>query len=221
MIAYNFISPMIPALQVEDNIAKATALLDDLNVTQLPVVDGGKFKGFITSDMLFDDLFNHTRVGEYLLDPNKCVVQANQHFYEVVKAFTDCNQSMLAVLDESEEYVGAIGTQNLLHAFAQTTAVQSPGSIIEISLKQIDYSLAEITRLIEADGVKIIGCFLQNDASDPNLIRVTLKLDRKDASRIVATLERFNYQVISLFQEASVASYEKERLDALLRYLDI
>ncbi|MEQ9441674.1 MAG: CBS domain-containing protein [Cyclobacteriaceae bacterium] len=221
MIAYNFITPLIPALKVEDNIAKATALLDDLSVIQLPVVDDRLFKGFITSDMLFENLFDYTSVGEYQLDPSKCVVQPNQHFYEVVNAFAECDQSMLAVVDEKNEYLGVIGSQDILRAFAQTTAVQSPGSVIEISLKLIDYSLAEITRLIEADGVKVIGCFLQNHASDPNLIQVTLKLDKKDASRIVATLERFNYQVVSLFQEESVASYEKERLDALLRYLDI
>lgn len=221
MIAYNFISPLIPALKAEDNIAKATSLLDDLSVMQLPVVDDGQFKGFINSDMLFDDLFDHNSIGEYQLDPTKCVVHANQHFYEVVKAFSECDQSMLAVLDEKNEFLGAIVAQDLLRAFAQTTAVQSPGSVIEISLKMIDYSLAEITRLIEADGVKVMGCYLRNSATDPTLIQVTLKLDRKDASRIVATLERFNYQVVSLFQEETVASYEKERLDALLRYLDI
>lgn len=221
MIALNFINPLIPSLKSGDNIAKATALLDDLNLDQLPVVEGDKFKGFITSDMLFDDLFDHTNIGEYQLDPTKCVVQSNQHFYEVVKAFADCDQAMLAVIDENQEYAGAFGATDLLKRFAQTTAVQSPGSIIEISVKQIDYSLAEITRLIEADGVKIMGCFLQNDENDPSLIQVTLKLDRKDASRAVATLERFSYKVVSLFQEAAVASYEKERLDALMRYLDI
>lgn len=221
MIAQNLVNTLIPALNAEDDIAKATALLDDLSASQLPVVDDSQYKGMITSDMLFDDLFDHDNVGGYQLDPTKCAVQESQHFYDVIKAFSQCNQSILAVVNEKNEYVGAIGSQDLIQAFAQTTAVQSPGSVVVISVKQIDYSLSEITRLIEADGVKVMGCFLQNDASDPSFIRVTLKLDRNDASRTVATLERFNYQVTSLFQEASVASYEKERLDALLRYLDI
>ncbi len=221
MNALNFVNSLIPVLKPEDNIAKATALLDDLNLDQLPVVYQGQFHGFISSDMLFDDLFDHSSVGEYALDPNKGVVYANQHFYEVVKAFSDSDSTLLAIVDENQEYLGAFQARDLLKAFAQTTAVQASGSVIEISSKLIDYSLAEITRLIEADGVKVLGCFLQNDLEDPNIIRVTLKLDRKDASRTVATLERFSYKVVSLFQEASVASYEKERLDALLRYLDI
>ncbi|WKN44562.1 cbs domain containing protein [Tunicatimonas pelagia] len=221
MNTFNFVNPLIPILKPEDNIAKATALLDDQVLNQLPVVHEGQFQGFITSDMLFDDLFDHSTVGEYQLNPNQCIVYSNQHFYEVVKAFSDCDFNMLALVDENQEYLGAFDAQDLLNAFSKTTAVQSPGSIIEISIKQIDYSLAEITRLIESDGVKIMGCFLQSDAIDSNLIRLTLKLDRKDASRTVATLERFSYNVVSLFQEASVASYDKERLDALLRYLDI
>ncbi|MEM9830015.1 MAG: cbs domain containing protein [Bacteroidota bacterium] len=221
MNALTFANPLIPALKLEDNIAKATALLDDLNLDQLPVVDQGRFQGFISSDMLFDDLFDHSSVGEYHLDANQCTVYANQHFYELVKAFYDCDSTSLAIVDENQEYLGAFHARDLLKGFAQITAVQSSGSVVEISSKLIDYSLAEITRLIEADGVKILGCFLQSDLDDPSRIRVTLKLDRKDASRTVATLERFSYKVVSLFQEASVASYEKERLDALLRYLDI
>ena len=221
MNAFNFVNPLIPILKPEDDIAKATALLDDQAVNQLPVVHEEQFQGFITSDMLFDDVFDHSTVGEYQLNPDKCIVYSNQHFYEVVKAFSDCELSMLALIDENQEYLGAFDAQDLLKAFSKTTAVQSLGSIIEISVKQIDYSLSEITRLIESDGVKIIGCFLQNDDNDSNFIRLTLKLDRKDATRTVATLERFSYNVVSLFQEASVASYDKERLDALLRYLDI
>ncbi len=221
MNAFNFVNPLIPVLKPDDNIAKATALLDDQALNQLPVVREGQFQGFITSDMLFDDLFDHSTVGKYHLNPDKCVVYSNQHFYEVVKAFSDCDLSMLALVDENHEYLGAFDAQDLLRAFSETTAVQSPGSIIEISIEQIDYSLAEITRLIESDGVKIIGCFMQNDIADSNFIKLTLKLDRKDATRTVATLERFSYNVVSLFQEASIASYDKERLDALLRYLDI
>jgi hypothetical protein len=42
-----------------------------------------------------------------------------------------------------------------------------------------------------------------------------------DLSRIVATLERFGYKVIGRYQEAKPVENEKERIDMLLRYLDI
>ena len=42
-----------------------------------------------------------------------------------------------------------------------------------------------------------------------------------DMSRIVATLERFNYKVIGRYQETKPVENERERIDMLLRYLDI
>ena len=221
MIARELINSLIPALRARDDIAKATSLMDDLIVAQLPVVDDNSFKGFITNDMLFDDLLNHTTVGQYQLKGIDCFVRQDQHFYEIVKVLSDSDQSIVAVIDEQDTYLGAVDATALMQAFAQTTAVQSPGGIIELLVNQIDYSLSEITRLIEADGVKIIGCFLRNDAHDPTKIRVALKLDKKSITRTVATLERFNYHVQALFQEELIDSYEKERLDALLKYLDM
>ena len=221
MIARELINPLIPVLRAHDNIAKATALMDDLMVPQLPVVSDDTFKGFITNDMLFDDLLNHATVGQYQLKGMECSVRQDQHFYEVAKVLSDCDQTMVCVVDDQGLFVGVIDSSTLLAAFAQTTAVQSPGGVIELVINQIDYSLTEITRLIEADGVKVLGCFLRNEASDSTKIRVTLKLDRKNITRTVATLERFNYHVQALFQEELIDSYEKERLDALLKYLDM
>ena len=221
MIARELINPLIPVLRARDDIAKATSLMDDLVVPQLPVVSESTFEGFVTNDMLFDDLLNHATVGQYQLKAGDCFVRQDQHFYEVAKVLSDCDQTMVAVIDDQEGFMGVVDTTTLLAAFSQTTAVQSPGGIIELVVKQIDYSLTEITRLIEADGVKVIGCFLRNEASDPTKIRVVLKLDKKSITRTVATLERFNYHVQALFQEELVDSYEKERLDALLKYLDM
>ncbi|MGB3848923.1 MAG: CBS domain-containing protein [Tunicatimonas sp.] len=220
MIARELINPLIPSLRENDDIAKATSLMDDLTVTQLPVVEDTDFRGFITSDMLFDDLFSHPTVGQYQLKAQDCFVRQDQHFYEIAKVLSDCDQSMVVVVDEQGEFAGVIDVSAMMSAFSKSSAVQSPGGIIELVVKHIDYSLAEITRLIEADGVKILGCFIRND-NDPTRIRVTMKLDKKDIARTVATLERFNYHVQALFQEELIDTYEKERLDALLRYLDI
>ncbi|MGB3780369.1 MAG: cbs domain containing protein [Tunicatimonas sp.] len=220
MIARELINPLIPALRGRDDIAKATSLMDDLTVAQLPVVEDTDFRGFVTSDMLFDDLFGHATIGEYQPKAQDCFVRQDQHFYEIAKALSDCDQTMVAVIDDQGEFMGVIDAATMMASFSKNAAVQSPGGIIELSVKQIDYSLAEITRLIEADGVKILGCFIRNEP-DPTKIRVTMKLDKKDIARTVATLERFNYHVQALFQEELIDTYEKERLDALLRYLDI
>jgi acetoin utilization protein AcuB len=84
-----------------------------------------------------------------------------------------------------------------------------------------DYSLSEISRLIEENRTKILSSIVKEDPMDPGKIRLTLKLNQLDLSRIVATLERFNYHVIGRYQESKQSGSEKDRIDMLLRYLDI
>jgi hypothetical protein len=56
---------------------------------------------------------------------------------------------------------------------------------------------------------------------DKGKIKLTLKINQVELARIVATLERFGYRVIGRYQETLKDTGEKEKIDMLLRYLDI
>ena len=128
---------------------------------------------------------------------------------------------MVAVLDADRQFVGVITVQDMMTSFAQTASVQMPGSILVLSMDLIDYSLAEISRYIEENNAKVISSTLTEDPMDKRKIKLTLKINQADLKRIVATLERFNYRVIGRYQETKEESGEKEKIDMLLRYLDI
>ena len=53
------------------------------------------------------------------------------------------------------------------------------------------------------------------------MLRVTLKVDKPDLSAIVATFERFGFKVIGRFQESATRDDEKDRINMLLKFLDI
>lgn len=221
MIARDLINPIIPALKVSDDIARASSLMDDLHLSVLPVLNGEQFVGFIREEVLYDDIFDKPTVGEYPLELANCMVKQDQHFYEVLRIAEECQHAMVAVIEDQEHYLGVITAEDLVQAFSKTTAVQSAGSILELSVKKINYSLAEITRLIEGENAKVMGCFLSNDEMDSERVYVTIKLDKKNVSHVAATLRRFEYQVVRIIQEENLISYEKERLDALMKYLSI
>lgn len=226
MIAKDLINPLIPHASIEDDLDKATVLMDDCRINHLPVIENNTsaFRGFISNDMVYEQSLaanTHGSLATYELSSGSCFVYEDQHFYEIIKTMDEYNSEMIAVLSHEDIFLGVITTEDLLHAYSKSIAVQSPGGIIIVSIKKIDYSLAEITRLVEADGAKIIGCFLLDDEQDTDRVKVTLKLDKKDVSHIVATLERFSYRIVALFQEEKIISNEKERLDILMKYLNI
>ena len=54
----------------------------------------------------------------------------------------------------------------------------------------------------------------------PDKSRLTLKLNRRDITPVVSTLERFGYQFEAAFANAPIESIDQERLDLLMRYLN-
>lgn len=212
---------MIPPLKKGDPARKANAWMEELRINQLPVIENGVYCGLISEEVILEDNDNTKEVGEYQLQGKSCVVNENQHFYDVLKIVSDHGVQLVAVLDDSETFLGVISIKDTVTAFAQSAAVQSPGGIIILSLKQIDYSLSEISRLVESNGAKILSSIVNNDMFDANLIKLTLKINKTDLSAIIATFERFDYKIIAKFEDSEMESSDKERLDILFKYLDI
>ena len=221
MVARELINHMIPPLKKGDPARKANAWMEELRINQLPVIENGVYCGLISEEVILEDNDNTKEVGEYQLQGKSCVVNENQHFYDVLKIVSDHGVQLVAVLDDSETFLGVISIKDTVTAFAQSAAVQSPGGIIILSLKQIDYSLSEISRLVESNGAKILSSIVNNDMFDANLIKLTLKINKTDLSAIIATFERFDYKIIAKFEDSEMESSDKERLDILFKYLDI
>lgn len=219
MIAKELINYMIPPLKTTDPISKVKLWMRELRVFELPVTDSNKFLGLITDDKL-DEVIDGD-LSNYDLEGTAAVVLQHQHYYEVLKIANREAVSLVAVLDDYGNYLGVIALEDIVEAFSKTSAVRGPGSVITLTLNAIDYSLSEISRLIEENGVKILSSYVVNVDSDPSKIKLTLKLNIEDVSHAVSTLSRFGYQVETDFKENSKEVQERERLDGLLNYLRI
>jgi acetoin utilization protein AcuB len=221
VIAEDLINSMIPPLKATDDAHKAIVWMEEFRCVHMPVVDEGKLLGFISEEIILESNEIEKKVKDFDLVGVNCYVHLNAHFYDILRIAADNKLQMIAVLDGDERYSGVITVQDTLTSFAQTAAVQMPGGILVLSMNHNDYSLSEISRLIEENRARILSSILKEDPLDPGKIRLTLKLNEIDLSRIVATLERFNYRVIGRYQETKTSGTEKERIDMLLRYLDI
>jgi signal-transduction protein with cAMP-binding, CBS, and nucleotidyltransferase domain len=221
MIAEELINHMIPPLKVTDDAHKAIVWMEEFRCNHLPVVQEGELMGFISEEIILES----NDIGKNLLDfdlvARECVVALDSHFYDILKVAGDNMLQIVAVLNEDRQYMGVITVQDMMISFAQTASVQMPGAILVLSMDLIDYSLAEISRYVEENNAKVISSTMTEDPMDKGKIKLTLKINQTDLKRIVATLERFNYKVIGHYQQNAEASGEREKIDLLLRYLDI
>ncbi len=221
MIAEELINQMIPPLKVTDDAHKAVVWMEEFRCNYLPVVDDGKLLGFISEEIIMESNDIEKSVGSFSLVGEDCTVSMESHFFDILRVAGEHKLNMVAVLNEQSKYAGIITVQDVMTSFAQTASVQMPGGILVLSMDLIDYSLAEISRYVEENNAKVISSTMVEDTLDPGKIKVTLKINQLDLSRIVATLERFGYRVIGRYQEATRDDDSKERLDMLMKYLNM
>lgn len=221
MIAKELINYMIPPLKPTDDVDKAVMWMEELRVSELPVVDDGKFLGILNEDLIFDNNSDEVVVQNLVLTGNKSFLNEQSHYYEILKMSYDESVSLVAILDTENKYLGVVSIKDVVEAFAQTSSITSPGAIFILSMNSTDYSLTEISRLVESNDAKIISSHTAVDADDPSIVRLTLKINTEDASKVLATLERFGYSVVSQFNNQSSEGNDKDRYDILMKYLQI
>lgn len=212
---------MIPPLKVTDDAHKAVVWMEEFRCNHLPVVDDKHLMGFVSEEMILETNDIEKKLGDIELVGKECVVGLDSHFYDILKVAGEYKLQIVAVLNEAQEYEGVITVQDIMTSFAQTAAVQMPGGILILSIDQIDYSLAEIARLIEENNAKILSSIMVEDPMDKRKIKLTVKINQLDLARIVATLERFDYKIIGRYQEDKKDFEDKDRIDMLMRYLNI
>lgn len=221
MIAEELINQMIPPLKLYDTVEKALRWMDEFRVNELPVVSNRKYLGLATELSLVELPDRSQSLKDVKLEYQDVHVMYMQHFYDVMEAAIKNKIQVVPVLDDVQEYVGIITINDTLAAFGQMSALQGQGGILVLSMAERDYSLSQISRLIEEENAKILSAYVSPDELDPYKMKLTLKLSTNDLTRIIATLERFDYRITAQFQDTSTFDVGKDRLDMLFKYLDI
>lgn len=221
MQAFEFINNLIPPLKLSDKTKMALAWMEEIRTDRLPVVDQGKFLGLLSEEMIYEINDSEKSIGEIEPDQTDCWVFSDKHIYDVLKASSEFDSNIVAVVDRELTYMGVVTMEDAIAAFADSLSIQSQGSVMILSMNMTDYSLAEIARIIESENTKILSSFMTSDPLDDAKIKLTLKLDQPEPRHIKATFERFGYKILDHYQEETGISSEEDRIGNLLRFLDI
>lgn len=221
MLAAELIDPMIPALKPGDTVADALDWMQEHHLTQLAVVDINQYMGIVSEDLLLNLPDDQRPIADVMRLAEGVFVLENQHLLEMIAQINEHRLDVLAVLNSASEFMGTASAAELLRQFARDLGIQEAGAILVLALDEQDYSMAEISRLVESNNVKIVSSYYSSAAYGMvDKSRLTLKLNRRDITAVVSTLERFGYTIDAAFASAPIDSIDQERLDALLRYLN-
>ncbi|MDX1903122.1 MAG: CBS domain-containing protein [Thermonemataceae bacterium] len=220
MTMHNFINAAIKPICVGDDTSYILDLMQDLHCTTLPVVDeNGFFKGLIEENMLLEAWDNEINWELIDLPYTDTFAYEHQSWQEIIPLFAK-GRTLIAVLNAEGRFLGAVSSHEIVAHLAQSYAFQEEGAVLVLAVHQRDYSLAEIARLVESNNVKILHLLTEIDENEPYKILVSLKINQTDASRVIATLERFNYDIVAKFHQNLIfEEIDKDRIDLLFKYL--
>ncbi len=219
MVAENLISTAVLPLRTSDSGKMALVSMENFNVRHLPIVNDSQLLGVISEDDILIHNVNEP-IGSYQLSLLRAFVKKSDHLYEVMRLLAEHQLTIIPVIDESGDYIGMVSLEDVLNYFAKTAAFSDSGSIVVLEFQQRSYSLAEIARLVEAEGAAILSTFVSS-RPESSLVEITLKINRQDIHNILSAFERFGYVIKASFNEEEYLESLQERYDALMSYLNI
>jgi CBS domain-containing protein len=221
MLAATLINPMIPVLKLTDSVSTALDWMDEFRTRQLIVTESGMYKGIVSEDILFDISDITEQLSKVIIQHQDIFASEDQHPYELLRLVNQFGLLIIPVVREDKTLIGSILVNDLVENFVNELGVQEKGAVIVLKVAERNYSLAEISRLIESNGTKVLSSYYSSsEVSHPlSESRLTLKLNRTHITPIIATLERFGYDIEEAHANDPIESVDQERLDMLLRYL--
>ncbi len=220
MFAGKLIKDTIPPLKPTDTCQRALLWMDEFHINCLPVINGKNFIGLIKQSDLLENSVPATLLQAEETPLSRIFVYSNQHVYDVVKFASLHKCDIIPVLKDNQEYEGLITINDLVEYFAESKSVYMPGGIIIIELRFTDFSMTQIAQIIESDGAHILSTSV-TATGDPQLIELTLKIDKVDISRILSAFYRYNYHVTASYFQSEFGDDVKNRYESLMNYLSI
>ncbi|MBC7536110.1 MAG: CBS domain-containing protein, partial [Ferruginibacter sp.] len=147
-------------------------------------------------------------------------VADNIHFLNAVSNSIQFETNVVPVVKPGNEFAGVITSADLLKTLGNFAGANEIGGIIVLQMERTQFAISEISRIVESNDCTILHL---NSTTDPvtGLLTVTLHINKKEIAAVVATFERYDYNVLFQF---GIENFENE-IDSnyrhLMNYLDI
>lgn len=220
MLNKEIISASIPSLHLNDPVSQALDLMADFHVTHLPVVVEDKLAGLVSEDALLNVEDDSVRLSQLQGSFSKTAAHAEAFFFEAVQMVNESALTVVPVIAGDSEYIGSITATDLLRQLGRTSGVSDNGGIIVLEMEKVSFSFSEISKLVETNDAQITQLNTYPDASSGSFY-IILRINKLEISDIIATFQRYEYQVKYYFGEELYENELRSNYDHLMNYLNI
>ena len=214
----NYISNDYKALKSYESITEAQEFFEENNFSHFPVLEDDVYIGSISREEL-DGFDLNKKISDYRYGLEGFFVRDTNIFFDVLEVFAKNNATIIPVLDQDNKYLGYFDIETIIKLFYQTPFLKEQGGTIVVKKTVSDYSMSQITQIVESNNGKLLGLFVSD--SDFETVQITMKISLGEINDIIQSFRRYNYEIVSEHQEDDYINILKERSEYLEKYLNI
>lgn len=214
----DYITNDYKAINSKETIAEVQDFFAEVSYSHFSVIDEGIYIGCIAADDI-ETFDSDKKVSDYKYTLEGFFARKNMIWLDVLEVFAKNHTNIVPVLDEENNYTGYYELEDIVKFFHETPFLKEQGGIIIIEKSILDYSMSQITQIVESNNGKLLGLFVSEASADK--IQITLKIALGGMNEIIQTFRRYNYEIISEHQEDNYLNNLKERSEYLDKYLNM
>jgi acetoin utilization protein AcuB len=220
MLTRELLSQTLPSLRLHDKVYQALQLMNDNHVTHLPIISNEKYTGIISEEDLLQVDNDGLTLEQLEQSFFNVAVKEDEHFLKMIQVAAENGLSIVPVVNEENELVGTVAYNDLLRYASEFMSLNEPGGLIVLEIASNQYSFNEISKLVEINDAQITQLNSSNDA-ETGMMQVTIRINKPEISDIVATFQRYEYNIKYSFGEEQYVNELRTNYDNLMNYLKI
>jgi CBS domain-containing protein len=201
-----------------ETVADVQDFFVDNSYSHFPLLDNGVYLGCISS--VDSETFESEKsIHDYRYSFEGFFVRDTMIWLDVLEVFARNNANIVPILDANNKYVGYYEITDIIKFLNETPFLKETGGIIVVEKPTADYSMSQITQIVESNNGKLLGVFVSE--ANAEKVQVTIKITLGSVNEIIQTFRRYNYEIVSEHNEDNYLNSLKERSEYLDKYLNM
>ncbi len=221
MLALAHLSYDFPTANLNDSVQKALKILHAQEMNAIAVLDGKKWIGNVSEDMLMNAPHPDGKISQFEGSWNPVLMEAEEDILASLPLFEESGFRLLPVVNEESTWQGYLAWESVAKTTFFTGFNAGNGGIIRILFHPQHDSLSSIARIIEENKGMITRSYMTKmdrpEHSRPELI---LQVQTEQFPALIKSLERHDVQIEKAFMFGSTEFVDQSRFDLLLKYLN-
>ena len=215
----DYILKEIKAFHLNDSVKAAQKVFKNFPITHFPLIENDKLVGSFAEDDIQTIENSEDKLAAYAHLLNHFYAKEKSTVLELLKIFAHNDTTIIPVLDKEKNYLGYYDLCDVLDVFSTSPFMIEESETLIIEKLEMDYSMGEVSQIVEANGGKLLGLYLSDKQND--FVQVTLKIVSNEINEIIQTFRRYDYKIISNHEDDIYLEDLKNRSDYLKKYLEM